>query len=147
MINTTIDRFTYLLDLVPALLHQIPMAELEEKKGANRWSKKEIIGHLIDSAANNHQRFIRSQYEHTPTIVYGQNQWNALNHYQSLEAGHVIALWTLYNRHLLEVIKRMPLEHLAKECNTGEEKPFTLQFLIEDYVVHMEHHLQQIITY
>jgi hypothetical protein len=147
MENRFTNRLKQLLEVIPNMLLQLPEDEFSAKANADIWSKKQILGHLIDSAANNHQRFIRVQYESALTIVYDQNKWNALNHYQQLDSKHIIHLWTLYNKHLLEVIKRIPAENLTGECNTGDDKPLTLQFLIDDYVVHMEHHLKQILAY
>lgn len=146
-IDDPIARLTYLLAEVPAKLSAISEQALALKPSEDKWSKKEVIGHLIDSAANNHQRFIRIQYESTPTIFYNQNKWNELNHYQRLESKHIIDLWTIYNKHLLEVIKSIPAESLLREGNSGGENNLTLVFLINDYVEHMEHHLKQIISY
>ncbi len=106
-----------------------------------------MLGHLIDSATNNHQRFIRGQFEDTPFIIYDQNNWVACSRYQDMESAHVIAFWEAYHRHLLEVIKRIPEESLSRKCKTNEPEPVTLQWLIEDYVVHQEHHLRQIVEY
>lgn len=120
---------------------------LQFKINPTKWNKKEILGHLIDSAANNYQRFIRIQYENTPVIFYNQNKWNELNQYQQLESKNIIDLWAIYNEHLLEVIKSIPVESLLREGNSGGEKNLTLVFLINDDVEHMEHHLKHIISY
>jgi hypothetical protein len=147
MISAAINILTDLLGKIPGKLHQLNIAEFETKPDPAKWSPKEILGHLIDSATNNHHRFIRAQYEAVPGIRYDQNKWNELNHYQQLDSKHVIDLWTIYNEHLLEVIKRIPDEHLLLECDTGGDKPLTLQFLIEDYINHLQHHLKQIVSY
>jgi DinB family protein len=146
MINAAIDTLTDLIGKTPAILHQMDIAEFEAKSDPGKWSRKEILGHLIDSASNNHHRFIRVQYEPVPTISYDQNKWNELNQYQHLDSKHVINLWLIYNQHLLEVIKRIPDEHLLMEYDTGGAKNVTLQYLIEDYVTHLEHHLKQIVN-
>ncbi len=147
MTSNAINRLKLLLENIPSGLYEISEDEFAGKISPDKWSKKQILGHLIDSAANNHQLIIRVQYENTPTIFYDQNKWNELNHYQQLEGGHIIQLWTIYNRHLLEIIKRIPEDRLLRECNCGGEKNVTLQFLIDDYVVHLEHHLKQILNY
>lgn len=147
MINNTINRLNLLLDKIPTLLLEISEQDFSFKLTPTTWSKKEILGHLIDSATNNHQRFIRVQYENSPTIVYDQIKWNALNHYQQLESTRIIHFWVIYNQHLLEVIKRIPESNLLKACNVGSENAVTLQFLIDDYVLHLEHHLKQVIYY
>jgi hypothetical protein len=147
MTNNSTSRLKVLLENIPSLLYKISEVEFSIKIRPDKWSKKETLGHLIDSATNNHQRFIRGQYEDIPTIFYDQNKWTELNYYQELENNHIIQLWTIYNRHLLEIIKRIPTKNLANECHVGNGKNVTLQFLIDDYVVHLEHHLRQIIKY
>lgn len=144
--RTTIDRLTYLCDTIPALLGAIPEIEFKQKPAPTKWSKQEELGHLIDSATNNHQRFIRGQFEENPFIKYSQDDWVACNHYNELDQSTVIRFWEIYNRHLIEVLKRIPADKLQRTCTTGGE-PQTLRFLAEDYVVHQEHHLQHIVRY
>ncbi len=146
MISAT-ERLQYLCDTIPALISHISEQEFSHKLSANKWSKKQILGHLIDSAANNHQRFVRVQFEETPFIVYDQDNWNACSRYQDMEPAHVIAFWEAYNRHLLEVLKRIPAESLSRTCKTNEAEPVTLLWLVEDYVKHLEYHLRQIVEY
>jgi hypothetical protein len=81
--------------MVPDKIKQVSAADFEHKPHPDKWSKKQILGHLIDSAANNHQRFIRIQYEDVPTVVYDQTQWNKLNHYQELDSRQAIMMWTI----------------------------------------------------
>ncbi len=144
MIATTLERLEYLLDTIPAALDNIPDVEFSHKPAPGKWSKKEILGHLVDSAANNHQRFIRARYEEVPFIVYDQDQWNALNYYHQTDKKELIAFWTLYNRHLVHLVKHIPAHELDKECHTGKIAPVTLAWLIPDYLRHLEHHLLQI---
>lgn len=147
MKSNSVNRLKVLLENIPSLLLEISEDLFSIKINSTKWSKKEILGHLIDSAANNHQRFIRVQYENIPTIKYDQNKWNELNHYQQLESKHIIQLWTIYNQHLLEILKRIPEENLGMELNVGNEINVTLQFLMDDYLLHLEHHLKQIVDY
>lgn len=142
-----IDRLEKLINKIPDLLFQIDENEFCLKPSPDKWSKKEILGHLIDSATNNHQRFIRAQYEDKPLIVYEQNHWNKFNFYSEIESKQIIEFWTIYNKHLLEILKRIPNENLLKECKTNDGKMFTLEFFMNDYVEHLEYHLQQIISY
>ncbi len=123
----------------------ISKQDFNHKNSPGKWSKKEILGHLIDSAANNHQRFIRAQYEKVPVIVYDQNKWNELNNWQDADSRHLINFWMMYNHHLISVIKNIPEEKLKLECKTSGDKNVTLEFLVIDYVEHLEHHLNQII--
>lgn len=147
MIAKTIERLTHLLDTIPQMLRAIPAEEFSYKSAKEIWSKKEIIGHLIDSAANNHQRFVRGQFEDSPYIVYDQNNWNDHNFHQEASQEQVISFWEQYNRQILFIIKHISAENLQRTCRTNEPKPVTLQWLIDDYVVHMEHHLHQVISY
>lgn len=146
MIEKTIKRLEYLIEIIPNLLYQIGEENLSYKTSVEKWSKKEIIGHLIDSATNNHQRFIRGQFENIPEISYDQNKWNEFSFYQAINAQQIISFWTSYNKQLLEIIKKIPNDSLTKEVKI-KENILTLKFLITDYVEHLEHHLKQIIKY
>jgi len=144
MIEKTINRLVRIIEKTPDLLRTIDESELTRKSSPNKWSKKEIIGHLIDSATNNHQRFIRGQFEINPVIQYDQNKWNEFNFYQEIKTKQLINFWTLYNKQLIQVIKRIPKEYLKHELNNGA-KSMTLEYYIIDYVDHLEHHLKQLI--
>jgi DinB superfamily len=146
MIKNAGDRLEYLCNIIPALLTNIDDHSFSEKVKPEKWSKKEIIGHLIDSATNNHQRFVRVQFEDRPNIAYDQNKWNSYNFYQQIDRQQIINFWTVYNRQLIELIRRIPNENLERPCLIGE-KVLTLGFIINDYVEHLEHHLGQVVSY
>lgn len=143
MENRSTARLEQLIAFVPGKLSEMDETAFSRRPAPGKWSPKEILGHLVDSAANNHQRFIRTQYEEQPLIVYNQDEWNRLNGYGHLNGQHVIVFWELYNRHLLAVIRLIPEENSGKLCRSGGE-PVTLAWLIDDYITHMEHHLRQI---
>jgi hypothetical protein len=147
MIQESINRLSYLCNTLPALIQQIPDAEFSYKPAPGKWSKKEILGHLIDSATNNHQRFIRIQFENEPHIFYDQDNWNLYGHYNKLGKEHVISFWSLYNIHLVELIKRIPDHNLGLTSRTDNNEKVTLGWLINDYVAHLEYHLKQIVRY
>jgi hypothetical protein len=112
---------------------------------AGRWSKKEILGHLIDSAANNHQRFVRAQLEsHLDFPGYQQESWVSTQAYSAEPWIELVKLWVQLNRHLLHIIRRIPPDRLANTCAIDGKPPVALSGLIDDYVSHLEHHLQQI---
>jgi len=118
------------------------------KPTPEKWSKKEIVGHLIDSAQNNLRRFIVGQYEvNPPHIVYDQDFWVKANNYQNMTSMDVIVMWMLVNFRISEILETMPEENYSKECNTGKGAPqlYTLEWLAEDYIKHMKHHINQII--
>lgn len=146
MTTDAIDRLEYLYNTIPDMLTSIDNDSFSEKARPDKWSKKEIIGHLIDSATNNHQRFVRGQFEDNPEISYDQNNWNNYNFYQQIDGQQIIKFWAVYNRQLLELMKRIPDENLQLECFVGGTL-LTLEFLINDYVDHLEHHLRQVISY
>ena len=144
MTAQTIQRLLSLCDTVPPLLKGIDEAEFSRQPAPGKWSKKEILGHLIDSAANNHQRFVRGQFEDTPTIFYNQNEWVGRSRHSQFDTSQLIEFWTLYNRHLAMLVSLIPEGDLQKKCNTGKEN-HTLAWLFEDYVGHLEHHLEEIV--
>lgn len=144
MIGDAIKKLTEYCIEFPELLKGISEIKFSIKPSPGKWSKKEILGHLIDSATNNHQRFIRVQFENRPAIFYDQDNWVAYNHYNELTAKQLIRFWTVYNKQLIEIIKRIPEENLLRECKMRDGKYVTLHFLINDYVTHLEHHISQI---
>ena len=120
-----------------------PEASLRNTPG--NWSKKEILGHLLDSAVNNHHRFVRAQQVKELTFpAYAQEHWVSSQGYAERPWEELVDLWRLYNRHLAHVISLIPEEKLAVMCVIGTNEPVSLGYLIEDYVVHMRHHLQEL---
>ncbi len=146
MIQATIARLTYVLDTLPPILRAIPDDEFTHKPAPGKWSKKEELGHLIDSAANNHQRFVRIPHEHHPLPGYTQDEWVKHNYYQNAQPGNLVQLWEAYNRHLLFIISHIPEAELSRTAIV-KGSPVTLGFLIDDYLHHMEHHLHRIADY
>ncbi len=120
--------------------------EMNLKKSPEKWSVKEIVGHLIDSAQNNIQRFVRGQYEDTPRISYSQNDWVLLQDYQNYKKDDLVQLWILINKHLCRILVAMDIANYEKNCNTGKSgvELHSLTFLAKDYLVHLLHHLNQI---
>ena len=147
MNSDTIQKFETICKTVPDLLHNISETEYSFKSTPEKWSKKEILGHLIDSATNNHHRFIRAQFEDTPKISYDQNKWNKFSYYQQIKTGQLIGFWTSYNLQLLDLIKLIHTSTLSRLCNTGGENNVTIEWLFNDYVSHLEYHLKQILEY
>jgi hypothetical protein len=145
MIKETIERLDHLLKILPPLLNAIPEKEFKTKPGPLKWSRQEIVGHLIDSATNNHQRFVRIQFEENPKITYDQDNCVKFNHYNELDKNHVIKFWTLYNTHLLEIIKLIPEENLKRTGITNSK--VSLEWLINDYVVHLEYHMKKVVDF
>jgi hypothetical protein len=113
-------------------------------RAAGKWSAKQVIGHLIDSAANNHQRFVRAQGSELELPGYVQDHWVASQHYNDRPWAELIQLWESYNRHVAHVIAHIPDERQGTRCTIGSNPPVTLEFIARDYVSHLRHHLEQI---
>ena len=126
-------------------LRRIGDPEASRRAAPGKWSRKEILGHLLDSAVNNHHRFVRAQQVEELTFPkYEQEHWVSSQGYGERPWTELIELWRLYNRHLAHVISLIPEERLAVICVIGPYEPVRLGYLIEDYLVHLRHHLQQV---
>ena len=114
-------------------------------RAIGKWSPKEILGHLIDSACNNHRRFIKMQIASGSSFDgYEQNEWVSLQSYQQRNWTDIVTLWQAYNLHLSHVIEQIPSEALGHTGVFGDET-VTLEFLANDYIRHLQHHLAQIL--
>lgn len=137
-------------------LRAISPEQSARKSSPEKWSIKEVLGHLIDSAANNHQRFVRAQF--TDDLVfpgYEQEKWVNAQRYNDESWPDMIQLWNSYNLHLLHVIAAIPeatlmrarirhnLDQIALRP-VDKDDPTTLDYFVRDYLVHMKHHLDQI---
>ena len=126
-------------------LRGISEEEASEKPAPEKWSRKEMLGHLIDSASNNHQRFVRALNEDELVYpAYAQNEWVKSQAYNREEWSSLVDLWQAINLHLAHIIKGVPPEKLPVPCRIGSNPPVTLEALIADYLRHMEHHLEKI---
>ena len=121
-------------------------ADASRERGPGKWVKKEILGHLIDSAANNHQRFVRAP-DADPFVGpgYDQDAWVAANRYRGRPWPELVDLWAGLNRHLAHVIAGVPATKLQNRCQIGDEPEAPLEWWIRDYVRHLRHHLGQIL--
>lgn len=144
MISNSINKLKEIIETIPLILNNFSEETFNKKENLNKWSKKEILGHLIDSATNNHQRFVRGQFEDNPKIIYDQNNWNKYNFYQEINSKQLINFWKIYNIQLVEIMNKIEDKNLQKTIDVNE-KLLTLEFLIIDYVEHLEHHLKQLI--
>jgi hypothetical protein len=119
--------------------------DLRFKPKPEKWSRLEVLGHLIDSGVNNLQRFTEVQLGDRPYRVrkYEVDGLVAANGYNDADSNEVLGFWFSLNERILQVIARQSPQSLAFEVELGDGRISDLRFLIEDYVVHMEHHLKQ----
>ena len=134
-----------LVQSVPDRLERLPKNRIETKPTPSNWSPKEELGHLLDSAANNHQRIVRAQFENNPAMPgYEQNRWVAVHAYQRRDWKALIEVWQAMNRQLLAAAEAVPDSAWSRTLTVAGAEPMTLQFVFDDYVDHMLHHLQHI---
>ncbi len=136
-----------MLSVLNAHLRSFSEEEMEQPLAPGKWSRKEILGHLIDSACNNHRRFVLCQTEPAPhqMVSYHQDDWVRCGAYEHAPATELLQLWTLYNRQLMRIISRIPADKLQHRVDFENGYAVTLGWLVEDYSVHLEHHVRQII--
>lgn len=145
MVKEVAGELIRIVDRAAKDLRTLDEQVVTRKVDETTWSIKEILGHLIDSAANNHQRFVRAQEGGVLMFPkYEQDHWVRVQDYTACEWPELVELWRLYNRHLSHVVARISADHLTVECRIGPSDPVTLAYLITDYVDHLKHHLKQI---
>jgi hypothetical protein len=144
MQDTATELERILDDARPRLL-ALDEKAVETRSVEAKWSRKEILGHLIDSAANNHQRFVRLQIEPTLSLPsYRQPDWVRVQHYQERRWSELVELWIAYNRHLAHVMRHADPQAAGHRWRSPEGD-LTLAFLMTDYLKHLRHHLAQIL--
>ncbi|WP_052444097.1 DinB family protein [Flammeovirga sp. OC4] len=128
-------------------LSKASVLDLTTKTSPEKWSKKEILGHLIDSGVNNLQRFTEIQFENKPfkIVSYKQDELVKANDYQNADIMELLAFWKAINNRIKIMMEKQTSETLAYPILLGNEEVKDLEFLMKDYVVHLEHHLHQII--
>ncbi|MBK9097182.1 MAG: DinB family protein [bacterium] len=149
-LKKVIDRLQEHINLVPLEFLKYPEGELRRKPAPDKWSKKEILGHLIDSAANNHHRFIKIQFMPSPFLVesYAQNDWVRIQNYNQKDTQQLVEFWRTYNEHIIYIMQNTPDQNLDIELKPQDAfaKANTLFLLMKDYVDHIDHHLKQIFS-
>lgn len=140
-----LDRFAAVLAVASERLRAFSPEQAASRPQVGAWSKKEELGHLIDSAINNYARIIRVQMENAPALPgYQQDAWVERQGYNDRDWRALIVLWSALNEHMLAAAARIPSSALARTCTIAGSHPMTLEFVIEDYVDHMIHHLEHI---
>jgi hypothetical protein len=119
-------------------------ADVSAGRGPGTWSRKEILGHLIDSAANNHQRVVRAQSSSSLVFGYDQVAWVQANAYRQRVWAELVELWVAMNRHFAAAVEVVPTAKLTTPCAAGDQEPKPLEWWIRDYVRHLKYHVEQI---
>lgn len=145
MVETVAARLIQAVDDAAGRWQGLGETAASTKPAPEKWSPKEILGHLIDSAANNHQRFVRAQLaEAYEGPGYEQDAWVRVEAHNRRPWADLVTLWRAYNHHLAHVIRQIPEERLQTLCRIGANEPVTLGYVVEDYLAHLEHHVRQI---
>lgn len=143
----TTDKFQQLIHKGSAYFKQTSELEVSRKVSVEKWSKKEILGHLIDSGINNLQRFTEIQFENKPYRIrkYNQKELVQANDYQNAETKEIVEFWHALNHRILNVMKKQTEVTLNYKIELDKDTIVNLRFLMTDYVDHLEHHLTQIL--
>jgi len=151
-----LEDFRDAVDQSVPRLRRITAPRAAARPAPGKWSAKEVLGHLIDSAANNHARFVLAQGRDDLSFPgYDQERWVKVQECQDEPWPELIELWTAYNRHLIHIVSRISPAELTKPRKdhtldqiawqaVGTDKAVTLEYFIRDYVAHLRHHLAQI---
>jgi hypothetical protein len=140
----TIEELETIVQKYKSLLEKINDEQWTVKPLPGKWSKKEELGHLIDSAQNNIRRFVVGQYEEQPYIVYAQDKWVITGNYQNYPLADLISLWALINKHICVVLKNTSEENSLKSVRT--QAVHSIAWLAADYNKHLLHHLHHILN-
>ena len=135
------------LNEIHSVLFAVPPAVSDTPWRPGGWTRKNIVGHLLDSAANNRQRFVRAATEGSyEGPKYAQDAWVAAHGYAEQNWDDLLLWWSAEHEILMAVVDRIPEDKLQALCRVGDDEPVTLRFLVEDYVRHQNHHLAQIMS-
>lgn len=138
-------QFEVDLAAVQAALLSVPAAIAATPWRTGGWTRKQILGHLCDSAANNRQRFVRASIDGKYAGPgYAQDEWVDAHGYAGMEWETLLRWWLVEHEILKAVVARIPADRMETSCTVGNDPPVTLCFLIEDYIAHQNHHLKQI---
>lgn len=145
MPNSVSEAFARGCEEIRSTLQSISESNADIPWRPGGWTRREVLGHMIDSAANNHQRFVRASIDGSyagPT--YGQQEWVDAHGYKHQPWPVLLAWWQSYHQILVAVVDAIPEKRLSTVVLVDEDPPSTLRFRIEDYIDHQHHHLRQL---
>lgn len=135
------------IDVWEEKLKNLSFDTISQKRNKQNRTIKQILGHLIDSAANNHQRMVRLQYNEKlnfPDYQQDNDLWIELQDYQNADWNIIIQLWKYYNLHMIHVINSVDYSKLNNSWQSFEDNTVTLKQIIEGYLGHVELHFNEI---
>ena len=139
-----VAKLSGILAKAPALLSTLSAESAAKQPGRGKWSKKQELGHLVDSACNNHQRIVRAQLETKPSLPdYDGDGWVAFHNYDAMDWDEIVGRWLVMNEHLLRAASVISPQAAERRLTVGG-KEVTLGFVVTDYVDHLLHHLRHI---
>jgi hypothetical protein len=139
------EKLLSVIEVAEPRLRKISEMESTKPVLSGGWSRKQVIGHLIDSASNNHQRFVRAAQQASLDFPgYDQEGNIRVQAPQEADWALLVSLWAAYNRYLAHVIAHVPASKLETPCRIGSREPVSLAFIATDYLTHLIHHLNQI---
>ena len=142
----TAQKLRESINKIVPLLEAIPESETSSKPLPTKWSKKEILGHLIDSACNNQQKFVRTMLtKHLDFVGYQQDDWVAMQHYNEYDWKTLITIWKAQNLHIAHIIEHVKPASLQNTISIDGNGLYTLEFIMQDYLEHQLHHLKAIL--
>jgi hypothetical protein len=145
-----IEQIIKRVESVAVQLNKLSEDEWQKKSTPDKWSKKEILGHLVDSAQTNIRRMVVGQYQDQAHIIYHQNEWVKAANYQEYNTKELILLWELLNKHFARILDNLPKQYYGTFTNwSSSTTPLlvgdlvTLEFAAHDYFKHLNNHLMQ----
>jgi hypothetical protein len=145
MKNEAHDAILAIRDREVGRLRAMSEPGVSRAPSSGKWCAKEVLGHLIDSAGNNAQRFVRAQLSTELAFPgYEQDRWVEVQDYAHEDWKGLVELWSALNAHLAHVVSRISAANMATSCRIGGKDPVSLAAVIESYITHIEHHLAQL---
>ncbi|HEY6371709.1 MAG TPA: DinB family protein [Candidatus Sulfotelmatobacter sp.] len=139
------EKLLSVIETAEPRLREITALESSKPILSGGWSRKQVIAHLIDSASNNHQRFVRAALQAFLEFPnYDQEGNIRVQAPQEADWLLLVSLWAAYNRYLAHILAHLPASKLATPCRIGSRDPVSLESVATDYVTHLVHHLSQI---
>ena len=142
------DGIAQVIETEESLLCGLPIEVITQRRNTQNRTIKQILGHLIDSAGNNHQRMVRLQYSKDllffPDYTQNNDLWIALQDYQNADWFNLIQLWKFYNLHIIQVIQSVEKTKLDSYWCDFKGTKVTLQEMIEGYLGHLHLHMKEI---